>query len=64
MVSGDWKFCYCPTDKNELYNLREDPHEMTNLVDDPAYADVVYRMAARLREWQQRTGDDVPITVG
>lgn len=64
VVSGDWKFCYCPTDRNELYNLRDDPHEMSNLVDDPAHRDVVYRMAARLRHWGERTGDDVPITIG
>ena len=64
VVSGDWKFCYCPTDKNELYNLRADPHEMNNLADDPSYSDVVYRMAAKLRDWGQRTADHVPITVG
>ena len=63
VVSGNWKFCYCPTDKNELYNLADDPHEMTNLVDDPAHAGTVIRMAARLREWSERTNDTVPITV-
>ena len=63
VVSGDWKFCYCPTDRNELYNLRHDPHEMNNLADDPAHRDVIYQMAAKLRRWSERTGDEVPITV-
>ena len=64
VVSGDWKFCYCPTDMSELYNLRADPHVLNNLAADPSHADVVYKMAARLRRWQQRTDDQVPITVG
>ena len=48
----------------ELYNLRTDPHELNNLAADPSHADVIYKMAARLRGWQQRTDDRVPINVG
>ena len=63
VVSGKWKFCYCPTDKNELYDLESDPFEMNNLVDDPAHRDVVYDMAARLQRWSADTGDHVPIEI-
>ena len=29
-----------PPDVNELYDLVNDPHELTNQIDNPAYADV------------------------
>ncbi len=45
-VKGDWKYIYWPyADKNmpasaELYNLRDDPLEMTNRIHDPQAADI------------------------
>jgi len=42
----------------ELYDLEADPHEVENLANDPAYADVLERMRSALDEWRQRTGDD------
>jgi len=41
----------------ELYDLETDPHETRNLADDPAYADVLARLKAKLRDFQKRTGD-------
>ncbi len=41
----------------ELYDLRRDPHEMTNLADDPAAAEVRSRLETRLLEELARTGD-------
>ena len=41
----------------ELYDLERDPHETTNLADDPAHADRLARLQTRLREFQKRTGD-------
>jgi arylsulfatase A-like enzyme len=41
----------------ELYDLDADPHEVQNLVDDPAYADVLERLRSALEEWRERTGD-------
>ncbi|MCB9386029.1 MAG: sulfatase [Bryobacterales bacterium] len=40
-----------------LYDLREDPYELRNLVDDPAAAEVQAQMQARLESWMQRVGD-------
>ena len=34
----------------ELYDLDADPYEMQNLASDPAYADVVTELSARLDE--------------
>ena len=43
--------------KEELYDLEADPHELKNLVADPARADVLAEMRTALTEWRQRTGD-------
>lgn len=45
-------------DIGELYDLAADPHELTNLIDDPSMQEVVREMGRRLREEMQRTGDD------
>ena len=44
------KYVYNTTDRCELYDLERDPHEMRNVVDDPAYADVKAELKARLLE--------------
>ena len=56
-----WKLNLCAGDRCELYDLNNDPHEMNNLYDDPAQADRVRDMAARIRIWQQSTGDTAPL---
>lgn len=38
---GAYKFNYCPNDPTQLFNLETDPHELTNLADDPDYTDLV-----------------------
>ncbi|MBI3973392.1 MAG: DUF4976 domain-containing protein [Chloroflexi bacterium] len=43
----------------ELYDLKADPLETQNLVDDPAYAGVLDRLAARLYAWMEATDDSV-----
>lgn len=32
-----YKFVYCETDPSMLFNLEDDPHELNNLCEDPAY---------------------------
>lgn len=41
----------------ELYDLQADPMETHNLADQPAHADRVREFCAKLRDFQQRTGD-------
>ena len=41
----------------ELYKLQEDPYEINNLADDPAYADVLQQHAAILENWIMATDD-------
>ena len=54
---GPWKLVWNGFDFDELYHLDDDPHEMRNLIDDPARQDQV---AALMRyAWQvvRDTGD-------
>jgi len=46
-----WKYNYYPEGYAELYDLRNDPHEMKNLADDPMYREVVFEMKDRLLHW-------------
>ena len=41
----------------ELYDLDADPHEINNLVDDPAHADALDRLRAALDEWREDVDD-------
>ncbi|WP_417735423.1 sulfatase [Rosistilla oblonga] len=41
----------------ELFDLKADPHETTNLADDPKYADRLAEMQAELKQFQEKTGD-------
>lgn len=41
----------------ELYDLRNDPYEMTNIAEDPAHADIVKDLDARLMAELGATGD-------
>lgn len=46
-----------PRSKEQLYDLRRDPYEQTNLADDPAHADTLNRMRAALEQWMRETDD-------
>lgn len=41
----------------ELYDLAADPHEVNNLVDDPAYRDSLQSMRRFLDHWIEESGD-------
>jgi arylsulfatase A-like enzyme len=48
----DWKYVHrYPYGPHELYDLQSDPGEERNLANDPAHADRVTDMKARLEEW-------------
>ena len=46
----------------QLYDLAFDPNEACNLAGDPAYADVLADLRARLEAWRRETGD--PLLAG
>ena len=51
-----------PRPDRELYDLRTDPTETTNLLagDDVIAAEIAADLAVRLHDWRQRTGDVIP----
>lgn len=51
---------YNDVDEWELYDLREDPHEMLNVYDDPGYADIRRTLHAELEKLQKECGDGDP----
>ena len=40
-----------------LYDNDEDPHQLTNLIDQPAYADLQRDLEAKLQDWLERLND-------
>ena len=44
-----------------LYNLKEDPYEMTDLAGDPGYADKLKGLFKSLLKLQEETGDTLDI---
>jgi arylsulfatase A-like enzyme len=59
-----WKLVRYPQiDRNQLFDLNADPHELTNLVDKPEHAERVRAMTAALAAEMQRLGDSVTLTV-
>ena len=52
---------YLDRDFWELYDLQEDPHEMKNVYDDPAYSKIVDRMRRELVEAQTQYEDTLAL---
>ena len=46
----------------ELYDLKNDPHEINNVADDPNYADVKREMLSKLNDWRKDVIDDQGVT--
>jgi len=56
----DYKYIRRFYEKDELYDLRKDPRETTNLIDDPAYRDILLQLQDRMLTWYMETCDVVP----
>jgi arylsulfatase A-like enzyme len=53
---GRWKLIRY-RDREQLFHLAEDPHEVYDLAGDPAHQPHADRLAARLADWQRAVGD-------
>jgi len=58
--TSDHKYVRRLYERDELYDLRRDPAELHNLIDDPSYAEVVARLKDRLLTHFLDTVDVVP----
>jgi arylsulfatase A-like enzyme len=56
MIRSDrWKYCYFQNDCEQLFDMRMDPSETHNLVNDPQYADIVADLKKRaLDGWKMQ----------
>lgn len=52
-----YKHAYGKRPREELFDLKKDPHQMHNVADDPAYAEIADQLRDRLMTELQRTGD-------
>jgi hypothetical protein len=48
-------------EKDELYNLIEDPGEINNVIDDQQYASELKNLKEKMLSWYQETCDIVPL---
>lgn len=60
--SERYKYVFNTFDYDELYDLETDPHEMTNLAEDPEYQDVKLEHSRRLWEILVETDDRLQVT--
>ncbi len=56
----DYKYVRRLYEPDELYDLREDPRELVNRIDDPAMATVLAQLKDRMLTFYQETADTVP----
>jgi arylsulfatase A-like enzyme len=57
VVTDRYKYIWNDSDMDELYDLKEDPFELKNLINNNEYRDVLTDMRTRLANWRQKTGD-------
>lgn len=55
--NGRWKYVLNMFDYDELYDRENDPLEMTNLINNPEYGDVVREMCRSVWRFAKLTGD-------
>jgi hypothetical protein len=43
-------------DRNELYDMENDPEEMNNLIDSPEHQEIVVQLSNEIYNWLESTG--------
>ena len=56
----EYKYVRRLYEADELYDLRDDPGEIDNRIDDPSLASVLARLKEQMLTWFMETGDVVP----
>ena len=47
----------------QLFDLHSDPHELTNLANDPRQRERIESLMAEMQRWQRDLGDKAPLTI-
>jgi len=62
VISPDgFKLALSDIDRNQLFNLKNDPGETTNLFDSGQHKDIIKRLTDKIHHWQQNVNDNVKI---
>lgn len=56
-----WKYIVSEGFPYLMFNLNEDPYELDNLAQDPAWAHTRARLQERLRRWSEQVNDPYPL---
>ncbi|MEE4194281.1 MAG: sulfatase-like hydrolase/transferase [Anaerolineae bacterium] len=67
VMTKEWKYVFNGFDQDELYHLTEDPEEMHNLSNDPAYRDTIKMLCRKMWQFAYENDDALInpyITVG
>lgn len=59
VMTQDYKYVYNGFDYDELYDLRNDPLEMTNLASDPAYQEIKHELVRRMWRFAADQDDEL-----
>ena len=59
LTTKEFKYVYNAFDFDELYDLRNDPHEMVNLAEEQAYQIVKQELVRRMWRFAAAEGDDI-----
>jgi len=62
IVTDRYKYVWNENDMDEFYDLKKDPFEIKNLINDDEYYDLIVNMKSRLESWRLKTGDKVTKT--
>ena len=57
VMTPEWKFVYNGFDYDELYDLRQDPEEMVNLIHDPQYSEIVKTLSQKIWRFAKKNDD-------
>jgi len=60
--TSEWKYVHDPMgDRDELYDLANDPWELTNVFEEEEYRDILADLRLRLADWSIETEDAMPV---
>ncbi len=62
ITQDGWKLCWSDKDKSQLFNLRKDPYETTNLFYLSGYEPIKAQLSEKIRRWQLETDDNLALT--
>ena len=57
----NFKYIKRAYEKDEFYDLKQDPGEIKNLIDDPSYTVEIDNLKNKMLSWYQETCDVVPL---